>query len=54
MCTPLTFLSFRSICCSDEGDRDQRIFWTALGGEVEIRPADEVDAEPEYVKKLFR
>ncbi|KAG0336955.1 hypothetical protein BG004_007850 [Podila humilis] len=38
----------------DEGDRDQRIFWAALGGEVEIRPAEEVAAEPEYVKKLFR
>ncbi|KAG0029091.1 hypothetical protein BGZ81_004133 [Podila clonocystis] len=38
----------------DEGDRDQRIFWKALGGEVEVRPAEEVTAEPEYVKKLFR
>ncbi|KAG0353364.1 hypothetical protein BG005_007353 [Podila minutissima] len=38
----------------DEGDRDQRIFWAALGGEVEVRPAEEVTAEPEYVKRLFR
>ncbi|KAG9321770.1 hypothetical protein KVV02_005689 [Mortierella alpina] len=37
----------------DEGDRDQRIFWSALGGEVEVKPADAVQDEPEYVKKLF-
>ncbi|KAF8931272.1 hypothetical protein BGZ58_007721 [Dissophora ornata] len=38
----------------DEGDRDQRIFWNALGGEVEVKPAEAVGAEPEYIKKLFR
>lgn len=39
---------------TDEGDRDQRRFWNALGGEVEIKPAASVTEEPEYVKKLFR
>ncbi|KAI7831202.1 severin [Gamsiella multidivaricata] len=38
----------------DEGDRDQRIFWTALGGEAEVKPAEAVSEEPDYVKKLFR
>ncbi|KAI1317498.1 hypothetical protein EDD11_008305 [Mortierella claussenii] len=38
----------------DEGDRDQRLFWTALGGEVEVKPAEAVAEEPEYVKKLYR
>ncbi|KAF9585513.1 hypothetical protein BGW38_002001 [Lunasporangiospora selenospora] len=38
----------------DEGDRDQRIFWNALGEEVEVKPAEAVAEEPEYVKKLYR
>ncbi|KAF9427428.1 hypothetical protein BGZ94_004916 [Podila epigama] len=38
----------------DEGDRDQRIFWAALGGEVKVKPAEEMASEPEYIKKLFR
>lgn len=38
----------------DEGERDQKVFWAALGGEVEVKPAEEVAAEPEYVKKLYR
>ncbi|KAG0363816.1 fragmin60 [Gamsiella multidivaricata] len=38
----------------DEGDRDQRLFWSALGGEVEVKPAEAVAEEPEYVKKLYR
>ncbi|KAG0227731.1 hypothetical protein BGW42_002750 [Actinomortierella wolfii] len=38
----------------DEGERDQRIFWKALGGEVEVKPAEAVSEEPQYVKKLYR
>ncbi|KAF8930307.1 hypothetical protein BGZ58_008341 [Dissophora ornata] len=38
----------------DEGDRDQKLFWTALGGEVEVKPAESLPEEPEYVKKLHR
>ncbi|KAF9345741.1 hypothetical protein BGX34_004514 [Mortierella sp. NVP85] len=38
----------------DEGDRDQSLFWKALGGQVEIKPAEEVSEEPDYVKKLYR
>ncbi|KAF9177473.1 hypothetical protein BGZ51_008552 [Haplosporangium sp. Z 767] len=38
----------------DEGDRDQRIFWSALGGAVEVKPAEAIADEPEYIKKLFR
>jgi hypothetical protein len=38
----------------DEGDRDCKIFWAALGGEVEVKPAEAVAQEPDYVKKLFR
>ncbi|KAF9402510.1 hypothetical protein BGX21_009841 [Mortierella sp. AD011] len=38
----------------DEGDRDQRLFWQALGGEVEVKPAKVVEEEPTYVKKLYR
>ncbi|GJJ68842.1 hypothetical protein EMPS_01188 [Entomortierella parvispora] len=38
----------------DEGDRDSHVFWAALGGEVEVKPASAVTTEPEYVKKLFR
>ncbi|KAG0379787.1 hypothetical protein BGX24_011729 [Mortierella sp. AD032] len=38
----------------DEGERDCRTFWAALGGEVEVKDAEEVTAEPEYVKKLYR
>lgn len=38
----------------DEGDRDSKVFWAALGGEVEVKDADEVADEPEYVKKLYR
>ncbi|KAF9911689.1 hypothetical protein BX616_010532, partial [Lobosporangium transversale] len=38
----------------DEGDRDQRLFWDALGGEVEVKDADTVVEEPTYVKKLYR
>lgn len=40
--------------CLDEGDRDQSLFWKALGGQVEIKPAEEVAEEPDYVKKLYR
>lgn len=38
----------------DEGERDCKVFWAALGGEVEVKDAEEVAAEPEYVKKLYR
>ncbi|KAF9187502.1 hypothetical protein BGZ51_001116 [Haplosporangium sp. Z 767] len=38
----------------DEGERDQRLFWNALGGEVEVKPAEAAIEEPEYVKKLYR
>ncbi|KAF9580705.1 hypothetical protein BGW38_002532 [Lunasporangiospora selenospora] len=38
----------------DEGDRDQKIFWNALGGQVDVKPATAPVADPEYVKKLYR
>ncbi|KAF9425723.1 hypothetical protein BGZ94_007279, partial [Podila epigama] len=38
----------------DEGDRDCRVFWAALGSEVEVKAAETVQEEPAYVKKLFR
>ncbi|KAF9963237.1 hypothetical protein BGZ65_004987, partial [Modicella reniformis] len=38
----------------DEGTRDQKTFWDALGGQVEVKPAAAVSEEPEYVKKLYR
>ncbi|KAF9998349.1 hypothetical protein BGZ80_000352 [Entomortierella chlamydospora] len=38
----------------DEGDRDQRLFWEALGGEVEVKPVEAVEEESTYVKKLYR
>ncbi|KAF9114170.1 hypothetical protein BGX27_011526 [Mortierella sp. AM989] len=38
----------------DEGDRDQKLFWAALGAEAEVKPAEDVSEEPTYVKKLYR
>ncbi|KAG0327393.1 hypothetical protein BGZ99_007723 [Dissophora globulifera] len=38
----------------DEGDRDAKLFWSALGGEVEVKPAEAIAEESEYVKKLYR
>ncbi|KAG0246094.1 hypothetical protein B0O80DRAFT_496793 [Mortierella sp. GBAus27b] len=38
----------------DEGDRDQIRLWTVLGGDVQIKPAEDFTSEPDYVKKLFR
>ncbi|KAG0221165.1 fragmin60 [Mortierella sp. GBAus27b] len=38
----------------DEGDRDQKLLWAVLGGEVAIKAAEEVSEEPDYVKKLYR
>ncbi|KAF9205031.1 hypothetical protein BGZ49_004545, partial [Haplosporangium sp. Z 27] len=38
----------------DEGDRDQKLFWAAIGGPVDVKPAEAVEEEPAYVKKLYR